>query len=125
MSVSRERLQPEHHESNDMGQIQLPHTSIYLSHREDLALAAHSPSIDDGRSVTRNENEDLGSICECDRLEGEVRENVVLNMVYVYEKQRKAAEEIEPQIAFCLLAGITQWNRHRFGSQRRQLSSMH
>ena len=69
----RERdLSGKHDEGDDMGQIQLPNTSIYLCHRKDLAVVPHGPSIDNGSGITRNENEDLGSICECERLEGEV-----------------------------------------------------
>ena len=92
-------LGDEDHEQKDMRDIELPHAAIDLRRGEKRAVAVQALAIDQCRGVARDEDEHLGRVAERDRVEGEVGQHVLGNMVDEDEEQRQAAKEIEPEVA--------------------------
>src|SRR5262249_5531086 len=80
-------LRGKDHEYEDVGDIELPNPAVDLSRRGDASLALQGPSVNCGSGVARNEDEDLGSVGKCNRVQCCIRQDIIRNVVDEDEKQ--------------------------------------
>src|SRR5215471_14925813 len=89
-------LRGKDHEYENVCDIELPNPAIDLSGRGDASLPLQSSSVNCGRGVAGNKDEDLGGIGKCNRMQRYIREDVIWNVVDEDEEQRQTPEEVEP-----------------------------
>ncbi len=82
-----------------VGDIKLPGPPQHLCGRVERALARQPPAIDQGGCEAGNEDEHLGRVVETERLQGEIAQHILRNVIDKDQDQRHAAEKIETEIA--------------------------
>ncbi len=101
-----------------MGDIELPDAMVDAHAGDQQALTFHRAAVHHASGVTGDQDEHLRCVGEHRRLERELGEEVIGDVVDEDGEQSKASKEIEPKVAFHSAAGhhcILRSNRGRRG----------
>jgi hypothetical protein len=88
----------EDHEQEDVRDVELPDAMADADGRDEEALALHAPAVHHPGGVAGDQDEHLGRVTEHDRLQRELRQEVVGEVVEEYAEQGEAAEEVQAQV---------------------------
>ncbi len=89
----------EENECEDVRDVELPRPAIDVAGGGDWPLPLERLSIDGRRGIAGYEDEDLRRVGECDRVQRDIRQDVIRNMVDENEQERQTAKEVKPQVA--------------------------
>ncbi len=83
-----------------MRDVNLPCAFEHPRRRDDEAVLAHRPAVDEGRRVTGDEDENFRSVAKSVVADRKPAHGVGRNMVEEDQPKRESAEQIKPEIAF-------------------------
>src|SRR5260370_33621929 len=95
------------HKQEDVCDVELPNPAIDLGRGDDGTAPLESLSVNHGGGVARNKDEHLSGVAKRERLQRQIREDIIRNVVDEDENQRQTAKQIKPEIAPAPLMGIT------------------
>ena len=80
--------------------IDLPRALEHAGAGDNEPVLAHGAAIDEGRSIARDEDENLGRVAEAVIADGDPTHRIGGNVVEEDQPEGDASEQVKPQIAF-------------------------
>src|SRR5262249_52734361 len=80
--------------------VDLPRPLEYPRRRHYEAMLLHGAAVDEGRRITGDEYEYFGRVAEAVVADGNPIHHIGWNVIEKYQPERKASEQIKPEIAF-------------------------